>query len=360
VGYTIDIAKAKTDFLDLKDLPGEVRDKFLAFIDQLEIEHGSLQSKLLGQAGPTECIKMLKRLAGKSQFSLDDKKVATDISNGDLLAEVVILREKEGQKRTLSVIFRISLGASKADEFFCSGCGVRIATKAEVTKAHNVIPSSSWKKILAGAVSALVRDKCGSDNNLIASCDVLSDALYGAGRDSKPRWDTVLPKLPRLSRLGSDDWSCLLSMLGAGESVNGPGATSYEGGQCASCESLHSNMSLIQRVAFVADIQGTAHRNAVMVSQTLAGAHKDSLDQLEPDDVFEHTKRVAWLVLEEMLRRVNIAKGCVVGTLILDNWPAFCNEIVTLAIVFCSMPRDQEADLYRYRGLGGLSQLLAK
>ncbi len=282
---------------------------------------------------------MLKRLAGKSQFSLDDKKVATDITNGDLLAEVVILREKEGQKRTFSVFFRISLGASKADEFFCSGCGVRIATKAGVTKAHNVIPSSSWKKILAGAVSVLVRDKCGSDNNLITSCEVLCDALYGAGRDTKPGWDTILPKLPRLSRLGSDDWSCLLSLLGAGESANSPGATSYEGGQCASCENLHSNMSLIQRVAFVADIQGTTHRNAVMVSQTLAGPHKDSLDQLEPDDVFDHTKRVASLVLEEMLRRVKITKRCVVGALILDNWSAFCDEIVTLAIVFCSIPR---------------------
>jgi hypothetical protein len=360
VGYTIDIAKAKTDFLLLQDLPGEVRDRFLAFIDQLGIDHGILQKSLLGQAGPSECIKLLKRLAGKSRFSLDERTVATEVPSQDLLAEVVILREKDGPKRTLSVIFRISLGESKAEEFFCSGCGVRIATKAEVTRAHNVIPSSTWKKILAGAVSALVRDKCGSDNNLIASCEVLCDALYGAARDSKPAWATFSANLPRSSRIGEDDWNCLLSLLGAGESVNGPGATSYEGGQCASCENLHSNMSLIQRVAFVADIQGTTHRNAVMVSNTLAGPKKDSLDQLEDDEIFEHTKRVAGLVLEEMSRRVKIAKRCVVGTLILENWPAFCEEIVQLAIIFCSIPRDRGEDLSRYWGLGPLAQRLAK
>jgi hypothetical protein len=358
LGYTIDIAEAKSEFLKLKDVPAPVTEKFLAFVDQLVIEHGVLQEKLLGQAGDSECIKMLKRLAGKSQFSLDDKKVPI-ASNGDRLAEVVILREKEGQKRTFSVIFRVTLGASKSDEFFCSGCGVRISTKAEVTKAHNVIPSSSWKKILAGALSALVRSK-SNDNNLITSCEVLCDALYGAARDSKPAWETFSSKLPPLSKIRSEDWDCLLVILSAGEPANSPGATTYEGGQCASCEKLHSNMSLIQRVAFVADIQGTTHRNAVMVSQTLAGPNKDSLERMEPDAVFDHTKRVAGLVLDEMLRKIKTAQKCLVGSMILDNWAAFSEEIVTLAIVFCSIPRDRGEDLNRYWGLGGLAQRLAK
>jgi hypothetical protein len=365
MGYTIDIAQAKTDFESLKkSLPADVIGRFDEFIQTLESAHVTLQSLHLNNAGEGECIKLLKRTAGPKQFNLDEKAVKPITGSKDFIAPLTILREKDGEKRTVVLNFRVTLGGSSASEFICSGCGVRILTKADVTKAHNVIPSSSWKKILAAAVSALIRSLEEGKNheqskNHIKSCEVLCEALYTGARDSKTPWAMLAAKLPARSEIKEEDWNCLLLLLSCGESANSPGATSYEGGQCTSCEALHNNMSLIQRVAFVADVHGPAHRNAVMVGNALSGKYKDALEHMEPADVVDHTRRVAGLVLEEMCRRIKTSKECVLRYLILKNWDLFASEITELAVVFCSLPRNREADEIRFWGpLGGLAKRL--
>ena len=229
-------------------------------------------------------------------------------------------------------------GMAPDGKYVCSACGLQ--TPDRLTGAHNVIPSSAWKHIIGNALIEFSKEftkvKHPQNRPDITAEQLLElgTRLTRAGRSTKFEASELKKR-----NWHQQDMRVLFTMLACGEDEDSRGATTYEGGQCKSCEALHNNMSLIQRVYFVMHNSEPGRSSSVMVSSALSGA-KPSVES-----AIEHTRRVFELVVNDMSAcLIQLKDKSPLAGLILTNDEMFVQTLWAYTRAVCCAKRGDSED----------------
>ncbi|HVN03042.1 MAG TPA: hypothetical protein VMT86_01425 [Bryobacteraceae bacterium] len=352
MGYEVYLPKSsETYLLNCADVGAKLalRD----FWQQVSIKQASLQSLYYRQVAEEPCCQLVRHQAlnyglRPSEDHASDPKTFT-ITTADGNWGITVLVRRTG-------------GA--VEDKRCTSCGVPMLENhnfmgLSYTRAHNVIPSHAWKKIVPRAIVALLRD-IHADHRLIEAYDDLGILMQHASRGSTPEFETpdwfghgvdnsAAGALVR-QKLTAADWAAMRSLRMSGERASSAGATNYEGAQCAVCEKIHDSLSLIQRLT-VASVNTSMERQLVSrefrVDPNPGGQPRTPLEIARA-----HTELVAQRVLLQMLSELEGHPNSWLAATILTYWTRWQRFVKDEAVAVCSVNVDAKEEGERILSLG--------
>jgi hypothetical protein len=321
----------------------------------ISLKDSSQQKLYYGQVSAEQCAQLIRMKSIDFGFIL--------IENAGPPRTIVVTTKNKQFGIKLEILMTGGLDAAKR----CTNCGVEMPVNhsfmgQSYTRAHNVIPSNAWKRIVARAIPELLAE-IREPPELIDAYTELCAFMMSAGRKHTPEFETpdwfgrgVDNRSPRgldiRRKLTEFDWLLMKELRMSGERASGSGATNYEGAQCGLCEKIHASLSLIQRTA-VASAYPNSGMERSMVSSDYRVPPDNSGNPRNPAGIAQaHTERVAQRVLNEMLAKVdaNYMTGWLAPTL-LTYWSRWSTIVKRLAVDVCSEPIDPKAEADRIQGM---------
>jgi hypothetical protein len=358
MGYYVDIAAGIRDFEEKEKAGGKAKARaalqFDRAMDDLRMAHKSMQEYYNFMAKPTDCVNMVMKFGITWPYV---KSVRPDSQGQDYGA---IARWENGDIK-IDARFPIkNTRKSEQEPYVCSSCGLRIQPTGmnpdktpkllmgkDVSQAHNVIPCKYWPLIVSYSLEEISKNgelrpvpagklylkaPAVTQDQLNADTRKALQLLAEIKRTQKVDISQLQESDAKLARLAG-------GLVNAGASCDSQGATTYDGGQCASCEKLHADLSLIQRVMLVRKNGGDSQKVVSLVSGSLTKCRSAEELNRAAGDQFEvlHTLRVASLVcrgMEDYLKKQ--CQTTALGLSILDKIDSFSSLVAAFAVKLCS------------------------
>jgi hypothetical protein len=182
------------------------------------------------------------------------------LAPSEVIQPPVVLAPAKPAGLQLTITFVVDSPAT--DFLYCPGCGIPRVPDAQKVHSHSIVPASMWPVIVIEAMKALPAKKATTTTD---------------GR-------VMMPELPLIDpdTFGTLEKQITGEIAKIGLSTSGVGADDEHSSLCLDCETLHSNMSLLQRHA-AAHIEVDPDRKFKLVGLQF-GARK-SVDPLTPPHI---------------------------------------------------------------------------